>query len=54
MAFFRNLLKGVQLTRLATIMADMLTAKLNREFPDRCFSAFVLEEADFGLSFHQT
>jgi hypothetical protein len=47
-------LKSVQLTRLATIMADMLATKLNREFPDRRFSAFVLEQADFGLSFHQT
>lgn len=47
-------LKSVQLKRLATIMADMLAAKLNRDFPGRRFSAFVLKGADFGLSFHQT
>lgn len=47
-------LKEVQLKRLATIMADMLAAKLGRDFPGRQFSAFVLEGADFGLSFHQT
>jgi hypothetical protein len=46
-------LKCVQLKRLATIMSDMLVTKLRRDFPDRRFSAFVLEDADFGLSFHQ-
>ena len=47
-------LKGAQLKRLSTIMSDMLAAKLSRDFPGRKFSAFVLETADFGLSFHQT
>src|SRR3569832_735666 len=46
-------LKSAQLDRLATFMAEMLLAKLKRDFPEACFSAFVLEEADFGLSFHQ-
>lgn len=45
--------KSAQLKRLATIMSDMLMTKLNRDFPDRRFSAIVLEGADFGLSFHQ-
>lgn len=47
-------LKSAQLRRLATIMADMLGAKLRREFPEFGFVTFVLEGADFGLSFHQT
>jgi hypothetical protein len=46
-------LKSAQLERLATIMCDMLAAKLKREFPKRAFSAFVLEGDDFGVSFHQ-
>ncbi|MFE8584992.1 hypothetical protein ACFX59_12895 [Sphingomonas sp. NCPPB 2930] len=46
-------LKSAQLNRLATIMSNMLVAKLKSEFPDRNFCAFVLKGADFGLSFHQ-
>ncbi|MDR6113996.1 MULTISPECIES: hypothetical protein [unclassified Sphingomonas] len=46
-------LKSAQLNRLATIMSNMLVAKLKSEFPDRNFCAFVLEGADFGLSFYQ-
>ncbi len=46
-------LKEVQCERLATIMADMLAAKLIREFPARRFAAFVLGGDDFGVSFHQ-
>jgi hypothetical protein len=47
-------LKGAQLKLLATLMSDMLVAKLKREFPEHSFSAFVLDGDDFGLSFHQT
>jgi hypothetical protein len=46
-------LKSAQLGRLATIMCDMLAAKLKCEFPERDFSAFALEGDDFGVSFHQ-
>lgn len=46
-------LKSAQLGRLALIMVDMLAAKLKREFPQQNFEAFVLDEDDFGVSFHQ-
>jgi hypothetical protein len=47
-------LKEAQLTRLAEIMADILLAKLRRDFPDRLFLAFVINNTeDFGVSFHQ-
>ncbi|CAN1530535.1 hypothetical protein MCEREM21A_01392 [Sphingomonadaceae bacterium] len=46
-------LKNAQSERLATVMADMLSAKLVRDFPERRFSVFVLNGDDFGVSFHQ-
>lgn len=46
-------LKEAQSERLATIMADMLAAKLARDFPGHRFVAFVLGGDDFGVSFHQ-
>lgn len=46
-------LKEAQAERLATVMADMLAAKLARDFPKRRFAAFVLDDDDFGVSFHQ-
>jgi hypothetical protein len=46
-------LKSAQSERLATIMSDMLSAKLKRDFPERSFSTFVLEGDDSGVSFHQ-
>lgn len=46
-------LKDKQTELFATIMADMLSAKLLREFPDRRFSTFVMDGDDFGVSFHQ-
>lgn len=46
-------LKSAQCDRLLTIMADMLEAKLTRDFPERVFSAFRLSGDDFGVSFHQ-
>ncbi|GMM59827.1 hypothetical protein [Novosphingobium pituita] len=46
-------LKQAQCERLAGIMAEMLAAKLAREFPDRRFSAFAMGGDDFGVSFHQ-
>lgn len=48
-----SILKGNQIQHFALVMADMLSAKLHRDFPDRRFSAFVLEGDDFGVSFHQ-
>jgi hypothetical protein len=46
-------LKKAQCERLATIMADMLGAKLARDFPQRRFSTFAMSGDDFGVSFHQ-
>ena len=46
-------LKVMQCDRLAIIMADMLGAKLGRDFPARRFSTFVMDGEDFGVSFHQ-
>ena len=46
-------LKEAQCQRLAAIMADMVSAKLARDFPERKCSAFVLSGVDFGVSFHQ-
>ena len=46
-------LKEIQSERLATIMADMLAAKLARDFPEHRFATFVLNGDDFGVSFHQ-
>lgn len=46
-------LKEAQCERLATMMADMLSAKLARDFPQRRFSAFAMSGEDFGVSFHQ-
>lgn len=48
-----SLLKNAQIERLAIVMADMLRAKLVRDFPDRRFSVFVMNGDDFGVSFHQ-
>jgi len=48
-------LKETQLIGLAGVMAEMVSAKLARNFPDRSFSTFVIDEgSDFGVSFHQT
>ncbi len=46
-------LKDMQSEHLATIMADMLAAKLTRDFPERQFKAFAMNGDDFGVSFHQ-
>ena len=46
-------LKNAQSERLATIMAEMLAAKLARDFPQRRFSTFAMSGYDFGVSFHQ-
>lgn len=46
-------LKQAQCDRLATVMAEMLVAKLLRDFPERRFSAFAMDGYDFGVSFHQ-
>ncbi|WP_448663197.1 hypothetical protein ACG3SL_00525 [Sphingomonas sp. CJ20] len=47
-------LKEAQLARLAQNMVEMLTAKLTTRFPDRTFSAFVIDDGeDFAVSFHQ-
>ena len=46
-------LKNAQCERLASVMADMLAAKLVRDFPERLFSVFVMHGDDFGVSFHQ-
>ena len=47
-------LYDAQMTHLAAMMVDMLDAKLRRDFPDKSFSAFVIDEdEDFGVSFHQ-
>lgn len=48
-----EVLKATQSEYLATIMVDMLSAKLARDFPNRRFSTFVLTGEDFGVSFHQ-
>lgn len=48
-----EILKDTQSEYLATIMADMLAAKLAHGFPSRRFSTFVLRGEDFGVSFHQ-
>ena len=46
-------LKSAQSERFATIMSDMLSAKLKRDYAERNFAVFVLEGEDFGVSFHQ-
>jgi hypothetical protein len=46
-------LKSAQCERLAAIMADMLAAKLSRDFPERRFATLVMGGADFGVTFHQ-
>lgn len=46
-------LKARQEEHLASIMIDMLPAKLVRDFPDLRFSTFVMGDDDFGVSFHQ-
>lgn len=46
-------LKSAQCAHLVSVMVDMLSAKLARDFPKRRFSAFSLEGDDFGVSFHQ-
>ncbi len=48
-----EILKATQSEYLATIMVEMLSAKLARTFPERRFSTFVLSGDDFGVSFHQ-
>ena len=48
-----SVLKEAQCVHLANIMADMLGAKLAREFPERRFSAFAMSGDDFGVTFHQ-
>ena len=46
-------LKKAQCERLARVMADMVAAKLVRDFPERRFSVFVMHGEDVGVSFHQ-
>jgi hypothetical protein len=46
-------LKQARSERMAAIMADMLAAKLARDFPECRFAAFTLSGYDFGVSFHQ-
>lgn len=46
-------LKDAQCEHLVAIMANMLDAKLARDFPQRRFSAFAMSDEDFGVSFHQ-
>ena len=51
----REELKFAQCAKLAKIMADMLRAKLAREFPEKQFLVVVTDDVDdFGVSFHQT
>ena len=45
--------KEAQCSQLATIMVDMLKAKLAKDFPDSRFCVFVLTGDDIGVSFHQ-
>ena len=46
-------LKSAQCEHLVAVMADMLSAKLARDYPSRQFEAFALSGGDFGVSFHQ-
>ena len=47
-------LKDQQVTHLAQMMVEMLTAKLNATFADRQFSVFLIDDGeDFAVSFHQ-
>lgn len=46
-------LKNAQFKRLASVMADMLSAKLVRDFPEHRFSVFLMNGEDVGVSFHQ-
>jgi hypothetical protein len=47
-------LREARVSHLAAQMAEMLSAKLEREFPDRKFSVLVIDdEDDFGVTFHQ-
>lgn len=47
-------LKEQQIESMATIMCDILRAKLRAEFPTRAFSIFLMEGDDFGVSFCQS
>jgi len=49
-----SLLKERQIESMATIMCDILRAKLSAEFPTRAFSVFLMEGGDFGVSFCQS
>ena len=46
-------LKERQTEAMANMMRDMLKAKLQVDFPDQVFNVLVLEDDDFGLSFHR-
>ena len=48
-----EVLKDTQCEYLAMVMADMLSAKLTRQFPERRFAAFIMSGDDFGICFHQ-
>ena len=44
-----------RLNHLVVQMEEMLLAKLARQFPERTFSVFVIDDGDdFGISFHQS
>lgn len=46
--------REARLRHIASAMADMLSAKLQRDFPSRSFEALVIgENEDFGVSFRQ-
>ncbi len=47
-------LKGQQIDAWASIMCEMLRAKLNSEFPTREFAVFLMKGDDFGVSFRQS
>jgi hypothetical protein len=47
-------LKNQQMEALASIMCEMLRAKLNADFPTRKFEVFLMEGEDFGVSFRQS
>ena len=46
-------LKNRQIDAIAATMRDMLATKLTADFPGRDFAVFILDDDDFGVSFHQ-
>jgi hypothetical protein len=46
--------REARLKHIASAMADMLSAKLQRDFPSRSFDALVIgDDNDLGVSFRQ-